>query len=162
MQVTLIVNPIASSVTRRALVVIKKAISADHELTVEETTRKGQAIRLAHGAGKAGADLVIALGGDGTINEVANGLLDTTVAAAPLPGGSTNVFARALGYPTDPVAATSTLLEAIEAGSLQRVGVGLANGRVFLFHAGLGYDAAVVETEFEGESLDAAEPEVAE
>lgn len=145
MRITLIINPFASSVTHRARVRIGQLLAAEHDLTTIETTKGGHAIRLAHGAGKAGADLVIALGGDGTINEVANGLLGTEVAAAPLPGGSTNVLARSLGYPNDPVAATTVLLEALDAAALQRVGVGVANGRAFLFHAGLGYDAAVVE-----------------
>jgi diacylglycerol kinase family enzyme len=144
-RITLIVNPFASSVTQRVRVRIGRLLSADHELTTVETTKSGHAVRLAHGAGKAGADLVIAFGGDGTINEVANGLLGTAVAAAPLPGGSTNVFARSLGFPNDPVAAATVLLEALEAGAIERVGVGRANGRAFLFHAGLGYDAAVVE-----------------
>lgn len=145
MQVTLIVNPIASSVTRRALVVIKKAISADHELTVVETTRKGQAIRLAHGAARSGSDVVIALGGDGTINEVVNGVLDDDCIVAPLPGGSTNVFARAVGYPNDAIEATAVLLEALAARSVRPASVGLANDRAFLFHVGIGFDAEVVD-----------------
>ncbi|MEL6982404.1 MAG: hypothetical protein AAFO29_08270, partial [Actinomycetota bacterium] len=78
-----------------------------------------------------------------------NGLLGTSVAAVPLPGGSTNVFARSLGFPNDPVAATEVLLEAIAADSVETVGVGVAggptNGRAFLFHAGLGFDASVVD-----------------
>ncbi|MEL7158541.1 MAG: diacylglycerol kinase family protein [Actinomycetota bacterium] len=145
MHVTLIVNPIASSVTRRALVVIKKAISADHELTVAETTRKGQAIRLAHGAARSGSEVVVALGGDGTINEVANGVLDDDCIVAPLPGGSTNVFARAAGYPNDAIEATAVLLEALAAGSVRSASVGLANDRAFLFHVGIGFDAEVVD-----------------
>ncbi len=144
-RVTLIVNPFASAVTQRARVLIQQRLAADNDLTVIETTKGGHAIRLAHGAGRAGAEVVIALGGDGTINEVANGLLGTDTAVAPLPGGSTNVFARAIGYPNDPVAATSVLVEAMAAGSIRPVGVGLANGRAFLFHCGAGFDAAVVE-----------------
>lgn len=144
MRVSLIVNPIASSVTRRARVVIQKALSSDHDLRVTETTRKGQAIRLAHGEAREGADVVVALGGDGTINEVANGVLGEDCAVAPLPGGSTNVFARAVGYPNDAIEATGVLLEALAAGSTKPASVGLANGRVFLFHVGAGFDAAVV------------------
>lgn len=140
----LIVNPIASSVTRRALVVIKKALASDHELSVTETTRKGQAIRLAHGAAREGADVIVALGGDGTINEVANGVLGESCWIAPLPGGSTNVFARAIGYPNDAIEATGTLLEALAARSSMAASVGMANARAFLFHVGAGFDAAVV------------------
>jgi len=154
MRITLIINPFASSVTQRVRVRIGQLLSADHDLTVVETTKGGHAVRLAHGAGKAGADVVIALGGDGTINEVANGLLGTSVAAVPLPGGSTNVFARSLGFPNDPVAATTDLLAAIDAGSVETVGVGSVRsvgagepgaGRAFLFHTGLGFDASVVD-----------------
>ncbi len=145
MRVALIVNPVASSLTRRALVVIRKALSADHELTVSETTRKGQAIRLAHRAAGAGADVIVALGGDGTINEAVNGVLDDDCLVAPLPGGSTNVFARSLGYPNDAVEATAVLLEALAARSQRPASVGLANGRAFLFHTGVGFDAEVVD-----------------
>lgn len=144
MRLALIVNPIASSVTRRALIVIQKALASDHELTVSETARKGQAIRLAHGAARAGADVVVALGGDGTINEVANGVLGEACAITPLPGGSTNVFARAIGYPNDPIEATGVLLEALASGHTMMASVGLANERAFLFHCGAGFDAAVV------------------
>ena len=144
MRIALISNPFASSVTRRAKIVIQKALSADHELTVSETARKGQAIRLAHGEARSGAEVVIALGGDGTINEVANGVLGEACAIAPLPGGSTNVFARSIGYPNDAIEATGTLLEALAAGSIETASAGLANGRAFLFHAGAGFDAAVV------------------
>lgn len=124
---------------------IQKALSADHDLEVSETSRSGQAIRLAHGAARAGADVVVALGGDGTINEVANGVLGEDCAIAPLPGGSTNVFARAVGYPNDAIEATGTLLEALAAGTTRLASVGMANGRAFLFHVGVGFDAMVVD-----------------
>ncbi|MGI9594788.1 MAG: diacylglycerol/lipid kinase family protein [Acidimicrobiales bacterium] len=150
MRVTLIVNPFASSVTHRTRVRIQQLLAADHELTVVETTKGGHAIRLAHGAAKAWAEVIVALGGDGTINEVANGLLDDgpaddRAAIVPLPGGSTNVFARALGYPNDPLEATSVLVEALNRRSTMLASVGMANGRAFLFHAGAGFDAAVVQ-----------------
>jgi diacylglycerol kinase family enzyme len=125
-------------------VVIHKALASDHEVAVEETTRKGQATRLAHGAARAGAEVVIALGGDGTVNEEANGVLGEACAVAPLPGGSTNVFARAVGYPNDAIESTGLLLEALTARSSRPVSVGMANGRAFLFHVGAGLDAAVV------------------
>lgn len=145
MRVLLVVNSFASSVTARGRVVIQKALGADHELTVVETSRRGHATRFAQDAAARGVDVVVALGGDGTLNETANGLIGTSCALAPLPGGSTNVFARTLGYPNDPIEATGALVDALAAGSFHRVGVGTANGRVFLFHTGIGYDAAVVE-----------------
>jgi diacylglycerol kinase family enzyme len=144
-KLTLVVNATASSVTARGRIVIQRKLASAHELTVVETSRRGHATRLAHGAARAGADAVIALGGDGTHNEVANGLVGTTTALGTLPGGSTNVFARSLGLPNDPVTATDALLEALAAGRIERVGLGSANGRYFLFHVGAGFDAAVVE-----------------
>lgn len=145
MKIVLIANASASSVTARTRVVIQKALSADHDVELAETVRRGHATRLAKGAAAEGADVVCVLGGDGTLNEAANGVVGTNTALAPLPGGSTNVFARTLGLPEDPVHATAVTLEALESHSIRSVGLGAANGRYFLFHAGVGYDAAVVE-----------------
>jgi diacylglycerol kinase family enzyme len=140
-----IVNPSASSVTPRARVVIQKALSADHQVELAPTKRRGHATRLAQAAAVQGVDVVVVLGGDGTLNEAANGLAGTSTALETLPGGSTNVFARTLGLSDDPIEATGDLLEALAAGSIRRVGLGSVNRRYFLFHAGLGFDAAVVE-----------------
>ncbi len=145
MKVLLLVNSSASSVTPRSRVVIGKALSADHDVTVAETSRRGHAARLAQGAAADGTDVVIVLGGDGTLNEAANGLAGTATALAPLPGGSTNVFARTIGLPNDPIEATGVLLDALARRSIRRVGLGSVNGRYFLFHTGVGFDAAVVE-----------------
>jgi diacylglycerol kinase family enzyme len=144
MKVLLIVNSSASSVTARSRVVIQKALSADHEVTLAETSRRGHAARLAQGAAATGTQVVVVLGGDGTLNEAANGLAGSATALAPLPGGSTNVFARTLGLPDDPVEATGALLDALQRGSIRRVGLGSVNKRFFLFHCGMGFDAAVV------------------
>ena len=145
MRVLLIVNAFASSVTARSMVVIRKAFSADHDVEMIETSRRGHAARLARGAANDGVDVVVVMGGDGTLNEAANGLVGTETALAVLPGGSTNVFARTIGLPNDPVEATGVLLDALAKGSIRRVGLGAVNGRCFLFHTGLGFDAAVVE-----------------
>ena len=144
MRILLIVNATASSVTARARVVIAKALAADHELNVAETGRRGHAERLARGAANEGTDVVVAMGGDGTLNEAANGLAGTGTALAPLPGGSTNVFARTIGVARDPLEATGQLLASLHRHSYRRIGVGCVNGRRFLFHTGLGFDAAVV------------------
>jgi diacylglycerol kinase family enzyme len=144
MRVLLIVNTSASFVTARARVVIHKALSADHEVILKETNRRGHATRLAQGAAADGLDVAVVLGGDGTLNEAANGLAGSPTALAVLPGGSTNVFARTLGMANDPIEATSQLLSALAARSVHRVGLGEVNGRYFLFHAGIGFDAAVV------------------
>lgn len=127
------------------MVVIRKAFSADHDVTMVETSRRGHATRLARGAANEGVDVVVVMGGDGTLNEAANGLVGTDTALATLPGGSTNVFARTIGLPNDPVEATGDLLDALAAGSIRPVGVGAVDGRCFLFHTGIGFDAAVVE-----------------
>jgi diacylglycerol kinase family enzyme len=144
MRLLLVVNTSASSVTARARVVIHKALSADHEVVMRETNRRGHAARLAQGAAADGLDAVVVLGGDGTMNEAANGLAGSATALAVLPGGSTNVFARTIGMANDPIEATSQLLSALAVGSVERVGLGRANSRYFLFHAGIGFDAVVV------------------
>ncbi len=144
-RVLLICNPSASSVTPRARVVIQAAFSAEADVTVAETSRRGHATRLAQGAAANGTDVVVVLGGDGTLNEAANGLAGSATALAALPGGSTNVFARTIGLPNDPIEATGALIEALRAGHRKRVGLGVANGRYFTFHVGAGFDAAVVE-----------------
>lgn len=110
-----------------------------------ETARRGHATRLAQGAVADGTEVVVVLGGDGTLNEAANGLAGSSTALAPLPGGSTNVFARTIGMTNDAIDATGELLEALRANRRQRIGLGSANGRYFLFHVGIGFDAAVVE-----------------
>ncbi len=149
MRIALIVNPAASSISSRARVRIQRALADSHALEVHETSRGGHATRLAHRSAQDGCDVVLTLGGDGTINEAANGLLGSDTALAPLPGGSTNVFARALGYPNDALAATREILTVLASGrptseTAPRCSVGTANGRLFLFHVGIGFDASVV------------------
>jgi len=144
-RVLLLVNTSASSVTPRGKVVIQKALSADHDVTVATTNRRDHATRIARGAVKDGVEVVVVLGGDGTLNEAANGLAGSSTALAPLPGGSTNVFARTIGLPNDPIEATGALLDGLASGHIEDVGLGCVNGRYFLFHVGLGFDAAVVE-----------------
>jgi diacylglycerol kinase family enzyme len=145
MRLLLLVNAAASSVTERGKVVIAKALAADHDLEVAETSSRNHATKLAAEAATDGFDAVVAFGGDGTLNEAANGVARTATALAVLPGGSTNVFARTIGMPNDPVEATGALLEALEAGRIRDIGAGVVNGRRFLFHVGVGFDAAVVE-----------------
>jgi diacylglycerol kinase family enzyme len=145
MRLLLLVNTSASSVTPRGRVVIQKALSADHDLHVVETSRRGHAMRLALGAAADGVEVVVALGGDGTLNEAANGLAGSQAALAVLPGGSTNVFARSIGFVNDPIEATGQLLTALgRPGSIRPVGLASLNGRYFLCNAGVGFDAAVI------------------
>lgn len=91
---------------------------------------------------------MISFGGDGTLNEVATGVAGSETALGVLPGGSTNVFARTIGLPNDPAAATSLLVAGLEnpEANIRPIGLGSVNGRFFCFHTGIGYDAAVVRT----------------
>ena len=143
-RVLLLVNATASSVTARKRVLIRKLLAAHHEVEVAETSRRGHATRLARAAANDGFDVVVVLAGDGTLNEAADGLLRTDTALAPLPGGSTNVYARTLGFPNDAIDATNELLRSLGRGATKRIGVGIANRRPFLFNTGIGFDAAVI------------------
>ena len=145
MRILLLVNGSASSVTARTRVLIQTALAEHHDVELAMTSRRGHASRLARGAAATGTELVAVLGGDGTLNEAANGLAGTECALAPLPGGSTNVFARTIGLADDPLEATSQIIGAIAADSIEPIGLGEVAGRYFLFHCGNGFDAAVVE-----------------
>ncbi|MCP2333744.1 Diacylglycerol kinase family enzyme [Actinoalloteichus cyanogriseus DSM 43889] len=145
----LVVNPQATSTTSGVRDVLAHALASTVRLEVAETDYRGHAADAAARAMDDGVDLVVALGGDGTVNEVVNGLLrrgvrDDVPALGVVPGGMGNVFARALGMPRDPVEATHQLLTAIEEGRSRRVGLGRANGRWFTFNAGVGWDADVI------------------
>lgn len=115
-----------------------------HEVTLKETNRRGHATRFAQDAASRDWDVVVALGGDGTLNEVANGLAGSTTALGVLPGGSTNVFARTIGMENDPVAAARQLAAGLATETIRPIGLGNVNGRYFCFHTGVGFDAAVV------------------
>ena len=141
-RVLLIVNETASSVTARRRVLIQRVLGDAHKLEVAETSRRGHAARLARGAAHDDVEVVAVLAGDGTLNEAADGLAGTNTALAALPGGSTNVFARSIGVAYDPVEAAEQLVGALARRSVRRNGLGVANGRRFLFHAGAGLDAA--------------------
>jgi diacylglycerol kinase family enzyme len=150
MRALLVVNPAATTASPRTREVLLAAIEGELKLEVVETAYRGHATELAHQARLDGLDTVIALGGDGTVNEVVNGLLSEgphpgVPDLAVVPGGGTNVFARALGIPRDPVEATGALLRAMREGTRRRVGLGKVDDRWFTFNAGLGWDAEVVD-----------------
>lgn len=145
----LVVNPKATTTTLRGRDVLVSALGDTLKLDCAETAHRDHAIELGQHAKAEGYDTVLVLGGDGTVNEVVNGLLSAgpspdVPALAIVPGGSTNVFARALGLPASPMEATGQLLEALRAGRSTRVGLGKADERWFTFCAGLGLDAAAV------------------
>lgn len=144
----LIANPKATSTSRRARDILMRAFTGDLDLVLAETGHRGHATELARQAAVDGYDVVIALGGDGTVNEAVNGLLaegpsPDLPALAVLPSGSANVFARALGLPDDPIGSTRAVLEALRAGRHRTVGLGTARHpggaeRYFTFCAGWG------------------------
>ncbi|HEU4423207.1 MAG TPA: diacylglycerol kinase family protein [Pilimelia sp.] len=151
MRALLVVNPKATTTSARSRDVLVRALRSEVHLEVAYTKRRGHAADLARAAGEVGVDLVVTLGGDGTVNEVVNGLMTVSEEAAArrpalavVPGGSTNVFARALGLPRDWADGTGVILEALRDGRSRTIGLGLADDRYFTFCAGLGLDAAVV------------------
>ncbi|MGC5567646.1 diacylglycerol/lipid kinase family protein [Streptomyces sp. FR-108] len=162
MRALLVVNPAATTTSARTRDVLIHALASEMKLEAVTTEYRGHARDLGRQAAESkDIELVVALGGDGTVNEVVNGLLhngpdpDRLPGLAVVPGGSTNVFARALGLPNDAVEATGALLDALREGRERTVGLGLAAGtpgsedegvpsRWFTFNAGLGFDAGVV------------------
>lgn len=154
MRAVLVVNPQATATTPAGRDVLAHALASQVKLDVVETDYRGHAMAAAAQAAVDNVDLVVAHGGDGTVNEVVNGLLAAgPTASTPMlgvvPGGSANVFARALGLPRHPVEATHILLRALEEGRSRRVGlgsvdIGAGQSRWFTFSAGMGWDADVV------------------
>jgi diacylglycerol kinase family enzyme len=160
----LIFNPQATSTSRLRLDVLVRALASEIELEVVETRYRGHAAGLASDAARKGLDLVVTLGGDGTVNETVNGLMNSPVAGSPglagvtahgdtagklpalasIPGGNGNVFIRSLGLPADPIDATGHILAGLSSGRTRSIGLGLAGDRYFTFSAGLGLDAEVV------------------
>jgi diacylglycerol kinase family enzyme len=136
MQVILIVNPCSHRVTEEGVRAVERQLSRHARVLTVTTERRGHAIELARNAD---ADAIIALGGDGLANEVLNGA-DGSIPIGVLPGGHTNVLARALGLPRNPAAAAA----AIAAGRVRRASLGRANGRRFAFAAGIGVGAEAV------------------
>lgn len=144
MRALLLYNPNATTTTTRVTDTIAAALSSELKLDVEATKRRDHASFLAAGAVHEGYEVVLALGGDGTVNEVMQGIAGTNVKLAIIPGGSTNVWARSLGLPNDAVEATAVVLEKLVNREERRVNLGTANGRYFGVNAGFGYDAEVV------------------
>ena len=149
MRTLVISNPRATATSPRAYDVLMHALASETDLEIAETANRGHAAALACRAMRAGVDVVVGVGGDGTLNEIVNGLLtdgvhDEVPRLGIIPTGSTNVFARALGLPNDPIEATGVLLEALRTGSARAVSLGRADDRYFLFAAGHGFDAGIV------------------
>jgi diacylglycerol kinase family enzyme len=140
----IIVNPYASTVSDRLRHLVVYALQGRFDVDAVDTEARGHATELCREAAHEGYDVVVAFGGDGTVNEAANGLLGSPTPLCALPGGSANVFAKMLGIPGDVVDATEHLLGMADDWQPRRVDVGMVNGRCFTFSSGLGLDASVV------------------
>jgi diacylglycerol kinase family enzyme len=153
----LIVNPNATSTTAAGRDLLAHALESRVDLTVAHTNHRGHAIEIASDAARDGIDAVIVHGGDGTVNEVVNGILGDCAQAKPaldgpavgvVPGGAANVFARALGISPDPTVATNQLVDLLDehrrGGSWRRIGLMNCGDRWGVFTAGMGVDGAVV------------------
>ncbi len=152
MRAVLITNPFATTSGGWTREVIVRSLEAQFDLTIQFTEYRMHAAEIAKQARRDEVDAIVTLGGDGTINEVINGLLDPEVAnfpqplLAPIPGGLANVFPRSLGFSADAVLATGQVIEAIEQNHCQLIPLGKMNDRWFAFNAGLGLDAGIVST----------------
>src|ERR1700736_4348989 len=141
----IIVNPYATTVSDRLRHLVVYALQGRFEVDAVDTEDRGHATEICREAAHEGYDVVVAFGGDGTVNEAANGLLGSSTPLCCLPGGSANVFAKMLGIPGELVDATEHLLAIADDWRPRKVDVGVVNGRCFTFSSGLGLDASVVE-----------------
>jgi diacylglycerol kinase family enzyme len=140
-----IVNPYATTVSDRLKNLVVYALRGSYQVDAIDTERREHATELCREAAQEGYDVVVAFGGDGTVNEAANGLAGSGTALTCLPGGRTNVYCRILGIPTDVVDATEHLLSLADDWRPRLVDLGRAGDRHFVFAAGVGLDASVVE-----------------
>ncbi|MGH2929406.1 MAG: diacylglycerol/lipid kinase family protein, partial [Solirubrobacteraceae bacterium] len=149
MRALLIINPRATSMTGRDAGLVVRALGSRLELDTRQTEYRGHAGELAAASAADGYDLVVTFSGDGTVNEVVNGLMQVPEPTdrptlAPIPGGGANVFARTLGLPPEAGRAVQHILAAVASGARRKIGLGLAGDRYFTFSAGLGVDAEVI------------------
>jgi diacylglycerol kinase family enzyme len=140
-----IVNPYASTVSDRLKNLVVYALQGRYSVEAVDTQARSHATEICREAAEEGYDVVVAFGGDGTVNEAANGLAGSPTPLTALPGGSTNVFCRTLGMPNDVVDATEHLLGMADRFHPIRVDLASAGARRFTFSAGVGLDASVVE-----------------
>jgi diacylglycerol kinase family enzyme len=139
-----IVNPHATTVSDRLKNLVVYALQGRFEVDAIDTEHRDHATELCREAAREGYDVVVAFGGDGTVNEAANGLVGSATALACLPGGATNVYSRMLNMPGDIVDATEHLLRLADDWRPRRVDLATVNGRYFTFSGGVGLDASVV------------------
>jgi diacylglycerol kinase family enzyme len=140
-----IVNPYATTVSDRLRNLVVYALRGRYEVDAVDTEGRGHATELCREAALEGYDVVVAFGGDGTVNEAANGLAGSQTPLTCLPGGATNVYCRLLGIPPEIVDATEHILALADDWHPRSVDLAHVNGRAFTFSSGLGLDASVVE-----------------
>jgi diacylglycerol kinase family enzyme len=140
-----IVNPYATTVSDRLRNLVVYALGSRYAVEAVDTEQRAHATQICREAAAEGYDVVVAFGGDGTVNEAANGLVGSDTPLTALPGGSTNVWCRTLGIPNDVVDATEHLLRMADDFRPRRVDLGRVNDRHFVFSSGIGLDASVVE-----------------
>ncbi|HEX2265599.1 MAG TPA: diacylglycerol kinase family protein, partial [Solirubrobacterales bacterium] len=140
----LIVNPYATTVSDRLKNLVVYALQGRFDVEAVSTQAQNHATEIGREAQDGGYDVVVAFGGDGTLNEVANGLAGTDLPVAILPGGSTNVVGRTLGIPNDVVDATEHLLSLADDWQPRKIDLGMVDDRYFVFSCGVGIDATVV------------------
>ncbi|EGD55230.1 diacylglycerol/lipid kinase family protein [Gordonia neofelifaecis] len=154
MRVMLITNPFATFTTPEGRDALVNTLDSRYHVDVEHTTHRGHAGELGARAAAEGYDAVVVHGGDGSVNETANGILGSPdslprdpsalPALGVVPGGSANVFARALGIDRDPLRATAQLMSILDRRQRRSISLGHTLNRWFLFNAGMGMDAIVV------------------
>lgn len=141
----IIVNPYATTVSNRLRNLVVYALQGRFEVEAVNTEAQNHATEIGRQVRDEGYDVVVAFGGDGTLNEVANGLAGTDVPVAVLPGGGTNVVCRTLGIPNDVVDATEHLIALADDWAPRKIDLGMADERYFVFSCGVGIDATVVK-----------------
>ena len=141
----IVVNPAASTMSARMRNLVVAALHGRYEVEAIDTQARGHATDLCREATRGGYDVVVSFGGDGTVNEVANGLAGCSTPLTCLPGGATNVLCKMLGIPGDIVDATEHLLAMADTWRPRQIDLGTANGRAFTYSSGYGLDASVVK-----------------
>src|SRR5271166_2362125 len=140
-----VVNPHATTVSDELRELVLYALQGRYDVDAVDTEARGHATELCRQAASEEYDVVVTFGGDGTVNEAANGLVGSDTPLCCLPGGSANVFAKLLGIPPDIIDATEHLLSLAEDWRVRPVDLGNVNGRWFTFSSGVGLDASVVQ-----------------
>src|SRR3954453_15617940 len=135
-------NPYATTVSERLKSLVVYALQGRYEVHAVDTEGRDHAAVLCRRAAVEGYDVVVVFGGDGTVNEAANGLAGTATALTALPGGPTNASCRMLGIPGDVRDARGPLLRGADDWQPRELDLGSVNGRHFLFASGYGLDAA--------------------